>query len=164
MRLESPIDPYIVFRRHKKVTRFGRVMRCLLGDIVSSRMVRVFPVTCKSLSENWIQRLLDTPVVYLAFASPVDGATASRDSYGGLICQPLRYNFTTDTKRSTGSSTSGIGRRVSGCAMKLSGCASAHLDQNGCKLLCALCDPLQHRSRLQDKRWQHHSTQVGTWP
>lgn len=37
-------------------------MRGLFGDVVAFRLIRVVPITCKGLAQDWIQRLLDATV------------------------------------------------------------------------------------------------------
>lgn len=71
----------------------------------------------------------------------------------------------TETKRSTGSSIVGMGRRVSGCAMKL---FHTSVSPPPFPPLChekdALGDPLKHGPRLQNKCRQNNATQVSAWP
>ena len=63
-RLQRPIDPDVVFGGHEEVARLGRMMRCLFSDVIPARTIRELPVTRKGLSQNWIQRFLDTSAAH----------------------------------------------------------------------------------------------------
>lgn len=56
---QSTVDTDVVLGDHVKVGGLGRVMRGLLGDVVSMGAVVKVPVACEELAENGIQRLLD---------------------------------------------------------------------------------------------------------
>jgi hypothetical protein len=58
----------VVLGGHEEVTRLGRVVRSLFGDVVSTRVVWVVPVSGKGLAEDGVERLLDTAVSVLAAA------------------------------------------------------------------------------------------------
>lgn len=87
-RLESPVDPDVVLRRHKEVARLGRVVRGLLGNIVSTRAIRIVPVAGKGFAKNGVQRLLHSSV-WLTSDCDRDKKTV-RATYGGLMCHPLK--------------------------------------------------------------------------
>jgi hypothetical protein len=46
---------------HEEVARLGRVVRRLFGDVVALGAVRVVPVTCEDLTQDGVERLLDSP-------------------------------------------------------------------------------------------------------
>lgn len=86
-RFEGAVDTDVVLGGHEEVTRLGRVVRSLLGDVVSTRVVGVVPVSGKGLAENRVERLLDATVWWLA----ADCCwLEQKQTYGGLMCHPLR--------------------------------------------------------------------------
>lgn len=63
------------------------MMRCLLGDVVTSSVVRIVPIARKGFAEDGVEGFLD----------PSCGSFQQKDiveeglvTYGGLMCQPLR--------------------------------------------------------------------------
>lgn len=56
----------MVLGGHEEVARLGRVVRSLFGDVVSTCVVRVVPVSGEGLAEDGVERLLDTAVSLLA--------------------------------------------------------------------------------------------------
>ena len=63
---EGTVDTDVVLGGHEEVARLGRVVRCLLGDIVSTCVIGVVPVSGECLAEDGVQRLLDTAACLLA--------------------------------------------------------------------------------------------------
>jgi hypothetical protein len=61
-RFEGAVDTDVVLGGHEEVARLGRVVRSLLGDVVSTRIIGVVPVSGKGLAENRVERLLDATV------------------------------------------------------------------------------------------------------
>src|SRR5262245_4324201 len=62
---EGAVDPNVVFRRHEEVGRRWRVVRCLFGNVISSRPIGIVPVAGKYFSEDRIQRFLHTSLLLL---------------------------------------------------------------------------------------------------
>lgn len=60
LRFQATINTYVVFRNHVKVARFGRVVRSLFGDVVSSCVVIEVPVAGEDFAKDRIQWLLDS--------------------------------------------------------------------------------------------------------
>jgi hypothetical protein len=60
--LEGAVDTDVVLGGHEEVTRLGRVVRGLLGNVVSTRVIGVVPVSGKGLAEDGVERLLDAAV------------------------------------------------------------------------------------------------------
>jgi hypothetical protein len=86
-RLEGAVDTDVVLGGHEEVARLGRVVRSLLGDVVSTRVVGVVPVSGKGLAEDGVERLLDATVWWLA----ADCCWfEQKQTHGGLMCHPLR--------------------------------------------------------------------------
>lgn len=56
---EGAVDTDVVLGGHEEVARLGRVVRSLLGNVVSTRVVGVVPVSSKGLAEDRVERLLD---------------------------------------------------------------------------------------------------------
>ena len=65
----------MVFRRHEEIARFGWVVRCLLRDIVAASAIGIIPIAGEDFTQDWVQRLLDAPVLILVGAHEmvVDG-------------------------------------------------------------------------------------------
>lgn len=57
-RLERTVYSDVVFGRHEKVARLGRVVRCLLSDVVSFGAIGIIPVASVYLAQYRIERLL----------------------------------------------------------------------------------------------------------
>lgn len=58
--LECSIDSDVVIWSHEEIARLWRVMRCLFGYVIASRLVRVVPVGCERFPKDGIEWLLDT--------------------------------------------------------------------------------------------------------
>lgn len=83
---EGAINADVVLGGHEEVARLGRVVRCLLRDVVTTSVVGVVPVSGKGFAEDGVQRLLDTTVCLLA----ADRCLELEQTHGGLMCHPLR--------------------------------------------------------------------------
>lgn len=51
-----------MFRRHEEIARLWRVVRRLLGNVVTAGSIRVVPVAGEDLAQDWVQRFLDASV------------------------------------------------------------------------------------------------------
>lgn len=58
-RLQSAIDPDVVFGSHEKVAGLGWVVRGLLRDVVAFGAIWVVPVAGEDLTQDWVEGLLD---------------------------------------------------------------------------------------------------------
>ena len=67
-----------MFGCHKEVTRLGRMMGRLLGDVVTFGTIWVIPVACEYLTEDWIKRLLHAPKPLLVVACGTCGCLCAR--------------------------------------------------------------------------------------
>jgi hypothetical protein len=84
---EGTVDTDVVLGSHEEVTGLGRVVRSLLGDVVSTRVIGVIPVSSKGLAEDGVERLLDAAACLLAADCRW---LEQRQTHGGLMCHPLR--------------------------------------------------------------------------
>lgn len=78
----------MVFGGHEEVARLGRVMRRLLGNVVTLGAVWVVPVASEDLAEDWVEWFLYAPTLTSVAACGL--MRICRSSYGGLMCHPLR--------------------------------------------------------------------------
>ena len=62
-RLQCAVDPDVMLGSHEEVARLGRVVRRLLGDVVTLRAVWVVPVASEDLTEDGIEWLLDASAI-----------------------------------------------------------------------------------------------------
>jgi hypothetical protein len=84
---EGTVDADVVLGGHEEVARLGGVVRGLLGNVVSTRVIGVVPVSGKGLAEDGVERLLDAAVYLLA----ADCCwMEQKQTHGGLMCHPLR--------------------------------------------------------------------------
>lgn len=58
-RLESSIDTDMVIGCHVEITRLGRVVRGLFGDVVCALSIFEIPVASKDFTEDGVQGFLD---------------------------------------------------------------------------------------------------------
>ena len=63
---EGTVDTDVVLGGHEEVARLGRVVRCLLGNVVSTCVVGIVPVSGECLAEDGVERLLDAAACLLA--------------------------------------------------------------------------------------------------
>ena len=85
-RLQRAVDPNVVLGSHEEVAGLGRVVGCLLGDVVALGAVWVVPVASEDLAQDGVQGLLHASALLSAIVSHWFHVCAA---YGGLMCQPL---------------------------------------------------------------------------
>ena len=71
-------------RNHVEVTRLGRVVRCLLRNVVTSRVVGEVPVAGEDLTKDGVQWFFDSSIEILANMPTSYGAGCRYAGTGSL--------------------------------------------------------------------------------
>lgn len=155
--LERSVDSDVVMGRHVEVTRLGRVMRGLLGDVVGALVVFQVPVAGEDFAQNRIQRLLDSPSARLARCT-----SFCRNGHVRGPDVPAAQVKLDDGYESLGGIVDGGNVQEHLGMTHEAANRSARLpnQQSTTSCRCILCYPLQHASGLENKGGQDDAAEV----